>query len=308
MSINGILNINKPVGKTSLGVVSLVRRWSRQRHIGHAGTLDPMAAGVLPVCMGQATRLTSFITESHKTYLAEIELGVSTDTYDTEGSITRRADPSSVTREQVEKLIPSFSGTILQKPPMYSALKYQGKRLYNLARAGIEIERPEREVEVFRLELTGWQPPCFSIEVECGKGTYIRSLAHDMGQALGCGAHLKGLTRTSCGPFDIADSLTLNQVEDSFQSGYWQDLLRPMDTVLGHLTAVIVSEADERSIGNGRPIALGNYKDETYCRAYSADGRLLAVLRFLPHEGLWQPEKVFSAREREVSNSKGLDT
>ena len=296
MSINGFLNIDKPPGKTSAHVVSLVRRWSGQRHTGHAGTLDPMAAGVLPICLGQATRLTSFITESHKAYRAQIELGISTDTYDTEGSITFRADPAPVTRGQVEQLIPSFSGTISQQPPMYSALKHQGKRLYRLARAGIEVERPERKVEVYRLQLIDWSPPCFDIEVECGKGTYIRSLAHDMGRALGCGAHLKGLTRTSCGPFAITDSLTLNHVEDAFRNGCWQDLLRPMDTVLQHLTAVTLSEMDERSVGNGRAIALGNDIDESCCRAYSADGRLLAVLRFLPGQGLWQPKKVFDTR------------
>jgi len=297
LSVNGFLNINKPAGKTSANVVSIVRRWSGQRRVGHTGTLDPMATGVLPVCLGQATRLASFITESHKTYLAEIELGVSTDTYDTEGDITRRADPSGITREQVEELIPSFSGTILQQPPMYSALKYRGERLYRLARAGIEVERPRREVEVFRIKLIDWRPPCFSIEVNCGKGTYIRSLAHDMGQALGCGAHIKGLTRTSCGPFDIVGSLSLDRVEDSFRNGDWQELLLPMDTALQHLPTVILSEADENSIGNGRPIALGNDEDENYCRAYSADGRLLAVLRFLPDKGLWQPEKVFATRQ-----------
>lgn len=296
MSVNGFLNINKPSGKTSANVVSIVRRRSGQRRVGHAGTLDPMATGVLPVCLGQATRLASFVTESHKTYLAEIELGVSTDTYDTEGDITQRADPSGITREQVEELIPSFSGTILQQPPMYSALKYRGERLYRLARAGIEVERPQRKVEVFRIELIDWRPPCFSIEVNCGKGTYIRSLAHDMGQALGCGAHIKGLTRTSCGPFDIAGSMTLDRVEDAFRNGDWQGLLLPMDSVLQHLPAVILSESDESSIGNGRPIALDRAVDQSYCRAYSSAGHLVAVLRFLPDKGLWQPEKVFSKR------------
>jgi tRNA pseudouridine55 synthase len=197
----------------------------------------------------------------------------------------------------VEELIPSFSGTILQQPPMYSALKYRGERLYRLARAGIEVERPQREVEVFRIELIDWRPPCFSIEVNCGQGTYIRSLAHDMGQALGCGAHIKGLTRTSCGPFDIAGSMTLDRVEDAFRNGDWQSLLLPMDSVLQHLPAVILSEADESSIGNGRPIALDRDVDQSYCRAYSSAGHLIAVLRFLPDKGLWQPEKVFSKRQ-----------
>lgn len=297
MGVNGFLNIDKPAGNTSADVVTKVRRWSGQRHVGHGGTLDPMATGVLPVCLGQATRLASFITESHKTYRAEVMLGESTDTYDSEGSTTASADPTSVTREQVQALLPSFSGAILQQPPMYSAIKHRGQRLYRLARAGIEVERPHREVQVFRIELIDWQPPRLSIEVECGRGTYIRSLAHDMGQALGCGAHLTALMRTSCGPFDMTDSLTLDRVEAAFRNDDWRKLLLPMDTVLGRLTAVTLSEADERSVADGRPIAIDGDPGEGRRRAYSADGRLLAVLRFLPENGLWQPEKVFPQRQ-----------
>lgn len=297
MSIDGIFNINKPIGKTSAGVVSLVRRWSNQRRTGHAGTLDPMAVGVLPICMGQATRLSHLITNFPKTYLAEIELGVSTDTYDTEGKITQKADPSPITREQLTELFPSFTGNILQKPPMYSALKHKGKRLYDLARAGTEVERPEREVKISRLELTEWQPPRFTIEVECGRGTYIRSLAHDIGQSLGCGAYLKSLIRISCGPFSIEDSLIPAQVEESFHNGHWQDLLYPMDTVLEQWPAVVVSEENELAVSNGSQIALGSTVNEGRCRAYSLDGRLLALLRALPQEGLWQPEKVFSKQQ-----------
>ena len=297
MSINGILNVNKPAGKTSLEIVALVRRWSRQRHIGHAGTLDPGATGVLPICLGQAARVSPFIVAAHKTYQAEIELGVSTDTYDAAGKVTQRVDPSHIIREQVEGVFPSLRGTILQKPPMYSALKHQGERLYKLARAGITVERGERKAEVFRLELLQWQPPLFTIEVECGKGTYIRSLAHDLGQSIGCGAHLRRLVRLRCGPFDINDSLTIPQLEDSFRHNYWQDLLYPMDVVLEHWIAAIVSKEKEHDIRNGRPLALGNGDDKGHCRAYSLDGRFLAVLRFLPEKGVWQPEKVFSGEQ-----------
>ncbi len=297
MSINGILNINKPAGKTSLEIVALVRRWSRQRHIGHAGTLDPGATGVLPICLGQAARVSPFIVAAHKTYQAEIELGVSTDTYDAAGKVTQRVDPSHIIREQVEGVFPSLRGTILQKPPMYSALKHQGERLYKLARAGITVERGERKAEVFRLELLQWQPPLFTIEVECGKGTYIRSLAHDLGQSIGCGAHLRRLVRLRCGPFDINDSLTIPQLEDSFRHNYWQDLLYPMDVVLEHWIAAIVSKEKEHAIRNGRPLALGNGDDKGHCRAYSLDGRFLAVLRFLPEKGVWQPAKVFSGEQ-----------
>lgn len=274
-----------------------MRRLSSQRRIGHVGTLDPEATGVLPICLGQAARLSPFIVADRKTYRAEIELGVSTDTYDAAGKVTQRVDPSHITREQVEGVFPSLRGTILQKPPMYSALKHQGKRLYKLARAGIAVEREERRAEVFRLELLQWQPPLFTIEVECGKGTYIRSLAHDLGQSLGCGAYLRRLARLRCGPFDINDSITLPQLEDSFRHNYWQDFLYPIDVVLEHWIAAIVSKEKEHAIRNGRPLDLGNGDDKGHCRAYSLDGRFLAVLRFLPENGLWQPEKVFSGEQ-----------
>jgi tRNA pseudouridine55 synthase len=293
LSVNGILNINKPARKTSLDIVTLVRRWSRQQHIGHAGTLDPEATGVLPICLGQAARVSPFIVAASKTYQAEIELGVATDTYDAEGKVTQRVDPSHITREQVEELFPSLSGTILQKPPMYSAVKHQGERLYKLARAGITVEREERKVEVYRLELLHWHPPFITIEVECGKGTYIRSLAHDLGQSLGCGAYITRLVRLSCGPFNIADSLTLPQLEDAFRHNYWQDFLYPMDMVLEHWIAAIVGKEKEHAISNGRPLTLNVSDDKGQCRAYSLDGRFLAVLRFLPQESMWQPEKVF---------------
>ncbi len=295
MSIDGILNVNKPAGKTSLEVVDLVRRLSKQRRVGHAGTLDPGATGVLPICLGQATRVSSFIVDSHKVYQARIQLGISTDTYDAEGKVTQRGDPSYIAKEEVERVLPSLCGSILQKPPMYSALKHRGKRLYELARAGIEVERQERETEVFRLEMVAWQPPFFRVEVECGKGTYIRSLAHDLGQALGCGAHLRELVRLKSGPFHIGDSLTLTELEDSFRHDYWPDLLHPIDMVLEHWVAAIVSKEKEQAIKNGRPLALGDGKGKAYCRAYSLDGRFLAVLRFIPENSLWQPERVFPA-------------
>ena len=293
MNANGILNVNKPTGKTSQQVVSLIKRRSGQRHVGHAGTLDPQASGVLPVLLGQATRVSSFITNDPKVYQAELELGVTTDTYDAEGQVTASSDASHVTREQVEAALPAFRGRIKQRPPMYSALKHRGQRLYDLARAGIEVERKEREVRVYRLELIGWQPPHLSIEVECGRGTYIRSLAHDLGQSLGCGAHLSQLVRLRCGPFYISDSLTMPQLEDSFLNGYWQQLLYPMDVALEGIPAAIVDPGQERAILHGRPVAMESAAAGDRCRAYSTDGRFLAVLGILPQSGLWHPQKVF---------------
>ena len=295
MSVDGILNIDKPVGNISLEIVNLVRRLSRQRRVGHAGTLDPGATGVLPICLGQATRIIPFLVDAPKTYQAEVELGISTDTYDAEGKVTSRVDPSFLTREQVEAVLPSFLGSILQTPPMYSAVKHQGRRLYDLARAGIEVERKRRRVHIFRLELLEWQPPRFTIEVECGKGTYIRSLVHDLGESLGCGSYLRDLVRLRSGLFDISDSLTIPQLEHSFRHGYWRDLLYPMDAVLEHWAVAIVSREKEHQIRNGRSLALDEQRntDKALCRAYSVEGCFLAVLRFSPERGLWQPEKVF---------------
>ncbi len=297
MSVDGILNVLKPAGKTSFEVVSLLRRLSGEPRVGHAGTLDPEATGVLVLCFGQGTRIVEFLTKASKTYQAEIKLGVATDTYDASGKVIQTGDPSSVTEEQVKQVLHSFSGSIEQIPPMYSALKYKGKRLYQLAWKGIEVTREPREVQFFRLELLEWQSPLITIEVECSAGTYIRSLAQDIGQALGCGAHLKRLVRLKSEPFHIADAIPLSSLEDAIHYGYWQCFLYSIDAVILNWKAAILNQESEVIIKKGRSITLGDRSLLTYpgdrCRAYSADGRFLAVLR-LKEERLWHPEKVFS--------------
>ena len=220
--VDGILNINKPGDITSFGLVAMVKRLSGERRVGHAGTLDPAATGVLPVCLGRGTRVIEFLVDTTKAYRAEIELGVTTDTYDASGRIIQRGDPSGVSREQLQSALASFCGLTRQTPPMFSAVKYQGKPLYQLARAGITVERRSRLVEIHNLELIDWQPPVATIEVVCSKGTYIRSLAYDLGQTLGCGAHLRSLIRLRCGLFNISDAISLSQLEDAFRYGYWQ--------------------------------------------------------------------------------------
>lgn len=292
-SINGILNINKPAGRTSLWVVNLVRRQTRQRHVGHVGTLDPIAEGVLPVCLGKATRVTPYILSQHKTYVAEIELGIATDTYDIEGTVTQRTDPSNVSREQIEQTIARFRGSILQKPPMYSALKKNGRRLYDLARAGIEVERDDRQVEIYRIDIVRWRLPYFTIEIECGRGTYVRSVAHDIGQAIGCGAYLKGLVRTVFGPFRIENSVNVDQFLDEVKIASWQGRLYPIDTVFACSSAAVVDAAQERDIINGSTVSLEVEDATQHCRAYSKDGRFIALLRLSAESGLWHPEKVF---------------
>ncbi|MFC1900483.1 tRNA pseudouridine(55) synthase TruB [Chloroflexota bacterium] len=307
--MDGILNINKPPGRTSFSIVSMVRRLSGIKRVGHAGTLDPAATGVLPVCLGQGTRITEFLMDDTKVYRAEIELGITTDTYDGDGMITDRGDPSGIDRERFESELPSFTGQIYQLPPMYSAVKHQGKPLYKWAREGVLIERKIRPATVHSIELTDWQPPLATVEIACGKGTYIRSLAHDLGQTLECGAYIKNLVRTRCGIFDITDSITTDQLEDAFGTGSWQQYIYPIDSVLSDWTAIVVSDDVKKAIQNGRPISLDDeivsarYAPEqpvtegsiaeTRCRVYTLDGDFLAILRFNPEKSQWQPEKVF---------------
>ncbi|MCK4862912.1 MAG: tRNA pseudouridine(55) synthase TruB [Dehalococcoidales bacterium] len=294
--MDGILNINKPPGKTSFGVVAMVKRLSGERHVGHAGTLDPDATGVLPVCLGRGTRIVEFLVDTTKVYRAEIELGTATDTYDGSGKITRRGDASKIGRAEVESALEGFRGSIQQTPPMYSAVKHQGKPLYMLARAGIEVKRKSRTVKIHRLELIAWESSVATVEVECGKGTYIRSLANDLGQSLGCGAHLKSLVRTRCGLFDIKDAVTTMQLEEAFLYGYWEHFIYPIDIVLQDYQAVVVDYEAEETIKNGSAVALGqDVKCDTrqkYCRAYAVDGRFLGILRYIPEKGIWQPKKV----------------
>lgn len=302
--MDGILNINKPEGRTSFSIVAMIRRLTGERRVGHAGTLDPAATGVLPVCLGQGTRIVEFLVDTTKVYQAEIELGVATDTYDASGRITQRGDSSKVSREQVKAALESFCGEIQQVPPMFSAVKHRGKPLYKLARAGITVERRSRPAKINYLELKEWQPPVATVEVECGKGTYIRSLAHDLGQVLGCGASLKSLVRLRCGLFDIKDAVSVHNLEDAFRYGYWQRFLHPIDSVLSHWKAMIVSDDRIQAIRNGSPLVLeGDSNDIQYitagsasgnrCRVYTPTGCLLGVLRFNPERGQWQPDKVF---------------
>ncbi len=296
MDVDGILIVNKPGDRTSFNVVAWVRRLTGEKHVGHAGTLDPIATGVLPICLGQATRVAQFLADSNKVYLAQIELGTATDTFDREGKIIHHGDTSCITPTLIEKALTSFRGCIEQVPPIHSALKHRGRRCYELARAGIPIKLRPRQVEIINLKLVDYQPPLMTIHVECSKGTYIRSLAHDLGQNLGCGAHLKDLTRLRCGPFHIEDALSLPQIEDAIQQGNWKELLHPVDSPLFGWKAAIVSKRNELAIRNGLPLPLSETRpsSEKYCRAYNLDGYFIAVLQLNPEKRLWYPKKVFS--------------
>jgi tRNA pseudouridine55 synthase len=296
MGSNGILNINKPEGKSSFAVVAGLKRLTGERHVGHTGTLDPMATGVLPVCFGQATRIARFIVDFNKSYIAQIELGTVTDTFDREGTVTEQNSPGDITKETVLHTLSSFQGEITQVPPKYSALKYKGKRYYELARAGIAIEPKPRQVKIHHIELLDYQFPIITIQVDCSKGTYIRSLAHDIGQSFGCGAFLRELVRVASGPFRIEDSLSMTEVEDACTKGVWREMLYPVDGPLSYLQAITVDEKDEKSIRNGCSIGLedAHLLQSEYCRAYDSRGNFIAILRYLSSKKCWHPDRVFS--------------
>lgn len=298
---DGILNLNKPVGMTSFAVVSAVRRLTGVRKVGHAGTLDPLADGVLPICLGRATRIVEYLVDKPKAYYATIRLGVTTDTYDSDGAVVATADASGVTQEEVTRALSGFVGEIQQLPPMYSALKHKGRRLYSYARAGETVAREARTVSVYRLELIRYAPPVFEIELECGRGAYVRSIAHDLGERLGCGAHLERLTRLRSGPFSSDDAIPLAAFAQAAQQGRWEELLSSADRVLESWYAALLDEPHSLDARQGRVLVLApsrpEYADlplETRCRAYSEEGEFLAILCYRGG-GRWHPEKVFAA-------------
>jgi tRNA pseudouridine55 synthase len=237
-----------------------------------------------------------------KTYRADICLGLATDTYDATGQPTFVGDPSSVGEDQIRAALPAFVGEVEQVPPPYSAVKRRGRPAYAYARAGRPLALTPRRVEVYRIELKAYQPPFLSLEVECGKGTYIRSLAYDLGQRLGCGAHLHRLIRWRVGPFAIEEAHLWTEVEEALVSGRWAELLLPLDYGLGHLPPVTLGLEEERDVRHGcslpvssRPVArLGRAVPGQRCRAYAEDGGFIGLLRFDGDGALWRPEKVFN--------------
>jgi tRNA pseudouridine55 synthase len=273
-------------------VVAFVRGRSRQKRVGHAGTLDPFATGVLPVCLGKATRVIEYLMDARKTYAATVRLGVKTDTYDRTGAVVAERDPSAITRADVQAALRTFEGEILQSPPPFSAIKRDGVPLYKLARAGEKVEVIPRRVVVHRIALTAWDPPLFEFEVECGKGTYVRSLAHDLGKRLGVGASLEELRRTKVGDFDLRNAVGIEELRAGFDSGRWTDLVMGADEVLLGWPAAIIGAENERRLRNGMAAAVEEIRTvTTLARAYGVDGGFFAVIR-RDSPGQWRPEKV----------------
>lgn len=313
--LDGIFVVDKAIGMTSHDVVARMRRLARQRRVGHAGTLDPAATGVLPVCLGQATRVAEYLSESGKAYRATIRFGVVTDTYDAEGAIIRQA-PVTLREEEIAAVLPSFLGEQMQRPPVYSAIKREGQPLYKLARAGQEVTVEPRPIVISALRIVSWSSPDLVLDIECGKGTYIRSLAYDLGERLGPGAHLAALQRTRSGPFTLKQALTLEVLEAALAGEGWRDhLYAPDEALLDHRAAILASE-HEAGMRNGQPLRFASplpsdpaamaqaqreateatgaipAEDGELLRAYSTDGRFLGIARWNAADAAWQPHKV----------------
>jgi tRNA pseudouridine55 synthase len=305
---DGILTLNKPRGPTSHDVVNRVRTLTGIRRVGHAGTLDPLATGVLVVCVGRATRVAEYLMAARKVYRARVRLGVATDTYDAEGETVTQADePLTLSRDQVEAALAQFRGTITQVPPMYSAIKHQGTPLHRLVRRGVEVaqilQSKARQVEIFQLELTAWEPPNCTLETTCSSGTYVRSLAHDLGTALGCGAHLTSLTRLASGRFRLEHTITVQEFAQAVTEDRWPDLLHPIDAALAHFPALHLDAGSARHICSGQAVQVpeseGVRLDERdqvlqLARAYGPGGTFLALVAYVPEADVWRPHKVFA--------------
>jgi tRNA pseudouridine55 synthase len=255
--IHGVLNVNKPSGMTSHDVVDAVRRILGMQRVGHTGTLDPQATGVLPLCVGRATRIAQYLTQADKEYVMTLHLGVTTDTLDAAGKETSRVADLRVRREDVAAVLPQFMGKIQQVPPIYSAKKHQGERLYRLARRGEVVEREPVTVTVFALELLGFASPEVELKAICSKGTYARSLCDDIGRALGCGGHLKALCRTRAGRFSLETSVTLDGLEERVRTGRLGEVLIPIADALAHLPGARVAPEAGPLILHGNAITAG---------------------------------------------------
>lgn len=287
---HGFVVVEKPAGVTSHDVVGAVRRMTGERRVGHAGTLDPAAVGVLPIAVGLATRTVEYLSESSKSYLAEVTFGVATDSLDGDGTLTDLMDASHLTEADVRAALAAFRGDILQVPPMHSAIKIDGRPLYERARQGEHIELDARNVTIHELELTSWQEDVAELFVHCSKGTYVRSLARDLGEALSLPAYMSNLVRTSTGPFSLEDAWRLEELEELIANGYWEDVAAHPDAALWNRPALVLSHDLAAQWRNGSEIELD--VPEGLVRVYDSLGTWIGVGRGLPERHVLKPEKV----------------
>lgn len=308
---NGVINVYKEIGYTSHDVVAKLRGILRQKKIGHTGTLDPGAEGVLPVCLGQATRLCDLLTDKTKVYEAVLLLGKTTDTQDITGTVVKEgAVPADQNR--IAEVIRSFEGGYWQIPPMYSALKVNGKKLYELARQGKEVERKPREVKIFELSITFMDLPRVGLTIHCSKGTYIRTICHDIGEALGCGGCMESLKRTRVDAFFLEDSMTLDQIEQLRDEDRLSSVIIPIEKMF-HGPLVYANDQGDRLVQNGNPVTeedfafwldqdqgrrpVSDLPKDQWIRVYTAQGRFVGVYAYDAQRRRWRPEKMFTGEQ-----------
>lgn len=300
--INGVINVYKEPGFTSHDVVAKLRGILKQKKIGHMGTLDPNAVGVLPVCLGKATKLCDILSEKDKTYKATLLLGIETDTQDITGKMIQQADEQSVlalTEDKVFDTIKSYIGDYNQVPPMFSAIKIGGEKLYNLARKGKVIERSARQCKIIDITVTKIYLPRVDMHVTCSKGTYIRTLCHDIGKDLGVGGCMEKLERTKVERFHVEDSITLSQIEMYRDSGTLNEYITPVDEMLDTYSKCMVSESAEKLVYNGNIFTSGNtflkmnHENGQIVRVYTHDGNFIGLYKFNQEKQIYKPMKMF---------------
>jgi tRNA pseudouridine55 synthase len=293
-AISGILVVDKPTGMTSHDVVQAIRLGTGIRRAGHTGTLDPRASGVLVILIGPAVRLSEYVSASDKRYQAIIRLGASTDTFDADGKFTRRSDaPVNVTEQQFEETLKKFVGHIEQTPPPYSAVKVQGRKAYEMAREGEEVDLAPRVIDVYHLEVLEWAPPEVVVDVHCSSGTYVRSLANDMGNELGCGAYLVGLRRTKSGRFSLRDATPLRKLQEAFRSGEWYKYLIPAAEALADWPALELDPDQVEAVKHGHRVPAPEDSKAGMVRGVSMAGELVALMELDDTAREYQPKKVF---------------
>ena len=290
--VSGVLVVDKPIGLTSHDVVQIIRRGTGIRRAGHTGTLDPRASGVLVVLIGPAVRLSEYVSASDKRYQATIQLGRSTDTYDSEGTVTKATPVEDISEDQFDEILQSYVGEIEQVPPPYSAVKVKGKKAYEMARKGKPVDLEPRIINVFNLEILEWAPPEVVIDVYCSSGTYVRSLANDLGDSLGTGAHLIGLRRTKSGQFTLRDAVPLRTLKESFDAGDWYQFLIPAAEALGDWPMIELNPDEVELVRHGHRIP-AEEDVQDWVRGLSQQGDLVALLENDPETNEWQPRKVF---------------
>lgn len=277
--VDGILLLDKPIGISSNSALQKVRYLFNAKKAGHTGSLDPLATGVLPICFGQASKVTSFLLDSNKRYICTAQLGITTTTGDKEGDVLQETKVLLFTEQDVENILSSFRGNIQQTPPMYSALKHNGQPLYKLARQGIEIERKARDVTIHKLTLLEKTSNSITLDIKCSKGTYIRTLAQDIGNALGFGAHLSMLRRTEVEPFDCTTIYSIEEIEELAPKNLLDSTLLPIDSALIHFPSLTLTDEEATRIQNGLKVSRRDIPTESMIKLYLLNGQFIGIGR-----------------------------